>query len=67
MDTNDNVGQRRYVEHGETMAAAAVNQPVAHPVNSAWNPLNQDHTPQALTYGAVTDPNAPHLPEASTL
>ena len=47
----------------ETMAAAAaMNQPVAHPVNSAWNPLNQDHTPQALTYGAVTDPNAPHLP-----
>ena len=47
----------------ETMSAvAAMNQPVAHPVNSAWNPLNQDHTPQALTYGAVPSANAPHMP-----
>lgn len=47
----------------ETMSAvAAMNQPVAHPVNSAWNPLNQDHTPQALTYGSVPSENAPHMP-----
>jgi hypothetical protein len=47
----------------ETMSAvAAMNQPVAHPVNSAWNPLNQDHTPQALTYGSVPSANAPHMP-----
>jgi hypothetical protein len=47
----------------ETMSAvAAMNQPVAHPVNSAWNPLNQDHTPQALTYGSVPSADAPHMP-----
>lgn len=27
----------------------AYGQPIAHPVNTAWNPLNQDHTPQAAT------------------
>jgi hypothetical protein len=38
------------VELGRAMqASAAYGQNIAHPVNSMWNPLNQDHTPQAAT------------------
>lgn len=54
----------------QTLAAVtAMNHPVAHPVNSLWNPLNQEHTPQALTYSAIPDPNvnvpAPYNPVGS--
>ena len=38
------------VSIGQTIQASmAYGQPIAHPVNTAWNPLNQDHTPQAAT------------------
>ena len=40
-------------------ASMAYGQPIAHPVNSAWNPLNQDHTPQAATNQVVQLPYDP--------
>jgi hypothetical protein len=48
---------------GQTVQASmAYGQPVAHPVNTAWNPLNQGHTPQAasnqvfqLPYDPISD------------
>ena len=45
------------VSMGQTITASmAYGQPIAHPVNSAWNPLNQDHTPQAATNQVVQQP-----------
>ena len=42
---------------GQTIQASmAYGQPIAHPVNSPWNPLNQDHTPQAATNQVVQLP-----------